>query len=98
VEQENLVQAFKMFGCTLPGRKALATTELDRIYKDVHKECLEQFGASTYYCVCTDGWRKKYAEWGVPLINVMALRGIPSDTAAARNALFLRVRLFMQQP
>jgi hypothetical protein len=91
IKHENLVNAFPALGCRIPSRKALSTTHRASAHKEILKESVEAVGTSIYYCLTTDGWRKKFAEWGVPLINAVALRGIPDTSGSARNALFLKV-------
>lgn len=73
IEQPDLVEAFATLGVTLPGRKALSTTHLDREHARVSESVLAAVQALPLVQLATDGWKRRYAGGGTPLINVMAL-------------------------
>jgi hypothetical protein len=68
-----LRKAFAAFGITLPGRTQLSTTMLDNTYKEVKQQMMSKIPAGGHIAPSTDGWKKKAAEQGVPLINVNIL-------------------------
>ena len=71
IEDENLVGACGLLGIKLPGRTALVNTLLEEEYDRVQKRVSEQVEGQKYVGISSDGWRKKYAEQGTPLIHFM---------------------------
>jgi hypothetical protein len=68
-----LRKAFAAFEITLTGRTQLSTTMLDNTYKEVKQQVMSKIPAGGLIALSTDGWKKKAAEQGVPLINVNIL-------------------------
>jgi hypothetical protein len=73
IEDPDIVHAFAELGVVLPTRKVLGGSMLDDEYKAIKKQTEDTRMDAAFYAISTDGWRRKYAEGGTPLINVMAL-------------------------
>jgi Protein of unknown function (DUF 659) len=75
IENEDLKSATRVVGITLPSRKVLSTTILDKVFADVQLGTADKLGALSYVDASSDGWRKKYCEQGAGLMNFLALTG-----------------------
>jgi hypothetical protein len=91
VEDPDLVASFSTLGCKLPDRRSALGPWLDTIYEETKQEvevhitsAVEASGGSIG-ALATDGWKRKAAEQGVPLINVNLL--LPDGGSA-----FIKVR------
>jgi hypothetical protein len=73
IENEDLKNAARAVGVTLPSRKVLSTTILDKIFADVQLGTADKLTALSYVDASSDGWRKKYCEQGAGLMNFVAL-------------------------
>lgn len=72
-ENEHLAKAAKVFGVTLPSRRTLATTVLDRLCEGEQLGTSAKLAAFDFIDAASDGWRKKYCEQGAGLSNFCAL-------------------------
>jgi hypothetical protein len=79
VEKSHLQRCFARLGVVSPSRKVMGASLL----KECQSKCTVSLMRSRY-AVVTDGWTKRTAKRGTPLINVMVF---PDD----RPAVFLRV-------
>ena len=75
---EFLQQAFMLLGCKIPARRELAGKYLEAAYQlvkaRVDKELHVAVGATALLmALATDGWRKRAAAQGAPLVNAMLL-------------------------
>lgn len=70
VKNPHLAKAFAQLGCNVPTSWELKNTHLPAARKQVHEHVLESMKGKRYALV-TDGWSKKTAVRGEPLINVM---------------------------
>jgi hypothetical protein len=60
-----------MIVCTT-GRKAVMETYIPRIYNTIKDHLIGDLADKDIIgCIATDGWKKKAAEQGTPLINFM---------------------------
>ena len=78
VGSEFLQQAFMLLGCKIPARRELAGKYLEAAYQlvkaRVDKELHVAVGATALLmALATDGWRKRAAALGAPLVNAMLL-------------------------
>ena len=78
VGSEFLQQAFMLLGCKIPARRELAGKYLEAAYQlvkaRVDKELHVAVGATALLmALATDGWRKRAAAQGAPLVNAMLL-------------------------
>ena len=46
---------------------------LKNVYQQTKAKVEQELHSAPFVGLCSDGWKKKYAEFGVPLVNVMAL-------------------------
>jgi hypothetical protein len=73
IEDPHLKAAFQCLGATLPGRTALGSTMIAKEYSDVQAAVALQMMKYLIVYIATDGWKRKFAEHGTPIINVMIL-------------------------
>lgn len=59
MENPHLKEAAKVIGVTLPSRKQLSTTVLDKAFKDIKTADQELLAKLRYFDASSDGWRKK---------------------------------------
>ena len=69
----DLRAALAVLGVALPTRKALMGKALDDELAAVRRETEAALSNARFLTITTDGWKRKFAEHGVPLINVMVL-------------------------
>jgi hypothetical protein len=69
-ENVHLKRAFACLGGTVPSPKQLRTSNLDDAEAYVRAATLESL-KSARYAIVTDGWSKRTAVRGAPLINIM---------------------------
>jgi len=77
VEDPNLRKVFALIGMQLPCKKNLTSTILDRVHDKVKQQVGKQLAelvTSTGFQIASDGWKKKAALQGAPLMNVMLLK------------------------
>jgi hypothetical protein len=72
-EDKDLKQAVAHVGLLPPSRHALSNQLLDAEYDTVHGADVSRLAQQRLIQLTTDGWRRRAAVRGVPLINVMAL-------------------------
>ncbi|EFJ40248.1 hypothetical protein VOLCADRAFT_108259 [Volvox carteri f. nagariensis] len=83
IEKPELRNLFGLLGVTLPNRKQLMGPMLDRAYSKVKAQVAQvRQRMCGQAALCSDGWRKRAAEQGVPLINFMLL--LPTGSAFLR--------------
>ena len=73
IENQNLKKAFGVVGVTLPNRKELSGDMLDEEYNRVRDAVQEILKDTSMLAVASDGWKKRFAEMGCPLINFILL-------------------------
>jgi hypothetical protein len=73
IEDPHLKAAFQCLGATLPGRTALGSTLIAKEYGEVQAAVALQMMKYLIVYIATDGWKRKFAEHGTPIINVMIL-------------------------
>jgi hypothetical protein len=73
IEDPNLKAAFQCLGATLPGRTALGTTMIAKEYSEVQAAVALRMMKFLIVYIATDGWKRKFAEHGTPILNVMIL-------------------------
>jgi hypothetical protein len=73
IEDERLVKAFAVLGVAIPNRKALSENILDEEYERVLKLMVAMLDGVKWVAICTDGWKKKHAGGGVPMVNIVVL-------------------------
>lgn len=73
IEDSDLRHAFAVVGVALPTLKALMGKALDDELAAVRMETEAAISSARFLTITTDGWKRKFAEQGVPLINVMVL-------------------------
>ncbi len=83
VEKPELRNLFGLLGVKLPNRKQLMGPMLDRAYNKVKAQVVQaRQRAGGQGALCSDGWRKRAAEQGLPLVNFMLL--LPTGSAFLR--------------
>jgi hypothetical protein len=75
IEDENLINAFRALGVTLPSRKMLCKKHIPKLYEQVKSSCKERvdFDKEFIGAMATDGWKKGACGQGTPLINCSLL-------------------------
>jgi hypothetical protein len=72
-DDPDLKAAAAHVGLIPPNRYELSNKLLDQVYEEVRAADLAKLAAQPLLQVSTDGWRRRTAVRGVPLINIMAL-------------------------
>ena len=73
IGDEDLCASYAGLGVALPGRTSLMTTMLNKEVALVRAVVDAVRKAVEFYALSSDGWKRKFAEGGTPLINFMAL-------------------------
>lgn len=74
IENKFLISALSLRGVTLPDRKQLIKDHLPACYNVEYQKFLEELKSfNGTYQIATDGWKRRSAESGVPLVNYMIL-------------------------
>jgi hypothetical protein len=73
IEHLDLKNALSLVGITPPSRKELLGAQLDALYRSTKSSVINSLRAHTYVSVTMDGWKKRAAEQGAPLVTVNLL-------------------------
>ena len=74
IEDNFLKAAFSLRGVVVPSRRTLVTKYLPACYESEHAKFRKELASyNGPYQVATDGWKKRAADKGVPLVNFMIL-------------------------
>ena len=79
---KHLIAAFSTLGVTIQNEKWFRTTGLDKVHEEVQTAAMKNLldkSKPAGLLVATDGWKKKYAKMGEPLMNVVGLRPFVYD-------------------
>jgi hypothetical protein len=73
LEHHDLHRALAFLGTTPPTRKACGTKHLEHLYSTALAETIKQIKIAGEVQVTMDGWKKRAAEHGTPLVTVVVL-------------------------
>jgi hypothetical protein len=79
LESPELKAALALLGATPPDRKKVAGPLLDKAYNQAVEKVLSQVRECSAVCITMDGWKKRAAEQGSPIITVILL--LPDGTS-----------------
>jgi hypothetical protein len=80
LELPSLKRALASVGLTVPDRRTVGGPVLNSLYFEGRKDLAEAIMSESSFCIAMDGWKKRAAEQGTPIITVMVL--LPSGRSA----------------
>jgi hypothetical protein len=73
IEHEDLTNALSLVGIKPPSRRELMGKQLNVLYDSTKEKLITGLQAERYVSVTMDGWKKRVAEQGAPLVTVNLL-------------------------
>lgn len=73
LEHPDLKAAFAAVGCVVPSRKELMGAQLHALYESTRITAIKVLKSVKYVAVTMDGWKKRAAEQGTPIVTVSLL-------------------------
>jgi hypothetical protein len=73
IEHEDLKNALSLVGITPPSRRELMSKQLNVLYHSTRAMVISSLQTHTYVSITMDGWKKRVAEQGAPLVTVNLL-------------------------
>lgn len=80
-------QMFAIVGAKAPSRKEIMGSMLESLYGEAYARTVEQIKQQGRFALAMDGWKKRAAEHGTPLVTVMVL--LPSGETLFWKVMFL---------
>jgi hypothetical protein len=84
----SLKRALAAVGLTVPDRRTVGGPVLNSLYCEGRNELAEEIRSEGSFAIAMDGWKKRAAEQGTPIITAMVL--LPTGRSA-----FWKVRSFI---
>jgi hypothetical protein len=75
-----LKSALACVGLTAPDRRTVAGPILDSLYCEAREDLLDEVRSEGSFSIAMDGWKKRTAEQGTPIVTVMVL--LPTGRSA----------------
>jgi hypothetical protein len=73
VEHDDLIHALSLVGIQPPSRRELMGKQLDALYNSTKQNVAAHLQSNRYVAITMDGWKKRVAEQGAPLVTVNLL-------------------------
>jgi hypothetical protein len=70
IEHEDLTSALSLVGIKPPSRRDLMGVQLAALYESTRQNAINTIQAEKCVAVTMDGWKKRVAEQGAPLVTV----------------------------